>query len=356
MYTPSDDYQAINDALVSAYPTRGDLTRLLFVKLGKRLDDYVGAGGLRVLVPELMIAAESDGWLDALADAVVLDKPANPRVREFAERRRRERSVAPEAGPAFEATVRADLPMVDPIRFLEGMLKSIRPICRVDVDNRAAGTGFLVAPDLVLTNHHVVDSLLPSKPDSYKRVRCVFDFRDGASSKDVDCHPDWLVASSPPSPLDLQVLAERRGKEPSATELDYALLRLAARPGDELVSGVRRGYLEPRSSAASYRADGPLYILQHPNGGTLRWGLDTKAIIELNRDKTRLRYRTNTEHGSSGAPCFDEVWNLVALHHSGEAGYRPARFNEGIPVETIFEHLPETAKTALATSRTGATP
>jgi len=74
--------------------------------------------------------------------------------------------------------------------------------------------------------------------------------------------------------------------------------------------------------------------LQHPRGGELKLALDTDAIIGVNANGTRLRYRTNTEAGSSGSPCFDANWRLAALHHAGDPNFslfhRP-EYNVGIP-------------------------
>ena len=40
--------------------------------------------------------------------------------------------------------------------------------------------------------------------------------------------------------------------------------------------------------------------------------------LEIPEDKRDfLYYRTDTEPGSSGSPCFNDPWELVALHHSG---------------------------------------
>ncbi len=63
----------------------------------------------------------------------------------------------------------------------------------------------------------------------------------------------------------------------------------------------------------------------------------------MNANQTRVRYRTNTETGSSGSPCFNSDWDLVALHHSGIVKY-----NEGIPINCIVALLKQRKKWPLA--------
>ena len=48
----------------------------------------------------------------------------------------------------------------------------------------------------------------------------------------------------------------------------------------------------------------------------------------------RVVYTTNTLPGSSGAPVFTLGWELVALHHFGEA-----TGNRGIPLAAIWTQL-----------------
>jgi hypothetical protein len=51
-----------------------------------------------------------------------------------------------------------------------------------------------------------------------------------------------------------------------------------------------------------------------------------------------VRHRTNTEKGSSGSPCFDLKWNLLALHQCGNPADNPgglARWNQAIPFDTV---------------------
>jgi V8-like Glu-specific endopeptidase len=59
---------------------------------------------------------------------------------------------------------------------------------------------------------------------------------------------------------------------------------------------------------------------------------------------TRVRYRTNTEGGSSGSPCFDADWNLIALHHLGDPNFSTPTYNQGIPFTAIVDLLEKREK------------
>lgn len=59
-------------------------------------------------------------------------------------------------------------------------------------------------------------------------------------------------------------------------------------------------------------------------------------VQALDAAKLRIRYTTNTDKGSSGAPVFNEALDLIAIHHRGNAGYQT---NQGIPITAIIDHL-----------------
>ena len=66
--------------------------------------------------------------------------------------------------------------------------------------------------------------------------------------------------------------------------------------------------------------------------------VDSSGVLGQNGNKTRVRYTTTTQPGSSGSPCFSADWQLVALHHSGDPKYaetKQADFNQGIPMTAI---------------------
>ena len=265
--------------------------------------------------------------------------------------------------PQFERTIRTLNGMLDPNVWIAS-LAAIKPrVCRITVafgGTTAHGTGFLLAPDIVITNYHVVERVLTGKapPSS---VSLLFDYHLGEDGVTPHSGPsytlaahDWLIDSSPYSPFDLQADA---GGAPAPEHLDYALLRSAGAPGHQQVAGdvagvtpSPRGWITLPTEAYPFTAQTPLLILQHPDGKELKLAIDTDAIIGVNSNGTRVRYRTNTEAGSSGAPCFDAHWNLVALHHAGDPNYAALHqpsYNQGIPLTAILTLLQERGKLAL---------
>lgn len=99
-----------------------------------------------------------------------------------------------------------------------------------------------------------------------------------------------------------------------------------------------RGWIQVTNEEYAFLPHSPLIIMQHPKGEPLKLALDTDAIISVNANSTRVTYKTNTEPGSSGSPCFNLNWDLVALHHSGDASFKP-EYNEGIPLSAILALL-----------------
>src|SRR5262249_31257025 len=136
----------------------------------------------------------------------------------------------------------------------------------------------------------------------------------------------WYVDYSEYSDLDSQV--NTGTALPRADQLDFALLRLSRPAGLEPMgkqAGPRaqaRGWIPLPVTSYNFPADHALFIVHHPDNAPLKVSLNTKSIISLNKNGTRVRYRTNTEEGSSGSPCFHAGWGLVALHHASDPIYK----------------------------------
>jgi hypothetical protein len=339
--------ERLSQALLSAFPEVASLRRMVRFKLDRNLDDFTD-GPLRDRVFQLIREAEREGWTHALIQGAAQDNPGNPRLRafvlEYASSIQRE---AP--GPQLEKLIVDTNTFLDPARWRERLEVIERQVCRVEVEGKPVGTGFLVAPDVVLTNHHVVQVVIQGSvsPD---QLALRFDYKrlEDGSELEGKVHglaQDWLLAASPPSPVDVQ---NPKPHAATTAELDYALLRVKGQPGREALAGTGRprAWVEVPATDYAFPPGSPILIVQHPKGDRLRLAIDTNGIIGVNAARTRVMYRTNTEPGSSGSPCFNQDWTLVALHHSGDPGF-PAQYNEGIPISTLRAHLPDAVRTQL---------
>jgi len=220
-------------------------------------------------------------------------------------------------------------------------------VCRMTFGDMVA-TGFLIGPDLVLTNDHNVNILKVDR-DFANHVRFTFDYHEESpelpgAGVSYSLAADWLIDSSPPSPADEQ--PEPKTSEASRHELDYAVVRLDGAPAADIVDGRQRGVIELPSEPYVFTQGEPLIIVQHTFEEPLRTTLDRHGILSVNEGNTRVTYRTSTRDGASGSPCFNRDWRLVALHHGGSLGGWPP-YSEGIPIHTIRKHLGAAALAAL---------
>jgi effector-associated domain 1 (EAD1)-containing protein/trypsin-like peptidase len=348
--------EAISNALLDAF-NRDTLDQLLAFRLDKRLDRITGGGPLDSVVLDVVRRSEQEGWTGDLVAAARETRPRNPTMAAAAEliglavavpaRRRLERMIDDAAG------------MLDPVQW-RGRLGQIETqICRIELPvpgGSIYGTGFLVGPDEVMTNQHVIAALVDGQAE-LARARLRFDFKrlsDGVTvnqGTEFGLDPDeWLIAAAPPSEVDDLPDPGDRLPEPGA--LDYALLRVATAPGDQTVGdkpvadnpppgAPARGWIA-LDTAVELTDPSPIFVLQHPQGDPVK--LAVGPIHQANGNGTRIRHGANTESGSSGSPCFDISLNLIALHHSGDPNFDPAHkpgYNEAIPINAIVSHLGE---------------
>ncbi len=325
------DEDALGRALQLACPGYEDLERLLAVDLGVELYDITPPSDMRLVNDLVIRTARAFGWLTELFTAVRFAHPEDTDLDYVVPRFDRE-SIVDEVNGLF-----------DPQRFASDLLRSCARVCRIKVTasgQQTLGTGFLVGPDLVLTNHHVLEEVLKGAvPPS--GVTFKFDFHTQSDFSIIPTAPyrlaaDWRVADSPPSFADFE--PSPTGLPEPTDELDYALVRLNGSPGtDELEIGERRGWLPLPDTVADPKPGKQLFIPQHPNGLPLRAAIG--EIVATNRGMTRLTHQVNTMKGSSGSPCFSLSFDLIAVHHAGSAEFAPAPRNEAIPIRAITNHV-----------------
>lgn len=297
-------------------------------------DDYIE------IVFKVISEANRAGWVYRLVDAGREERPKNPVFVEYA----RLLGIGPRGLPdpaQLESILKESNALLDIVAFKSRIGEIVGQVCRVDLQGEGKGTGFLVGSRAVLTNYHVIESLVKGI-HTVQAFTCRFDYKmrdDGISvNKGTIYKVAELITYSPYDRADLK----KETQQPDANNLDYGLLLLEGEPGNEPIGGKAtgdpRGWITMPKTPYEFVTKSPLFIVQHPDKQPMKLALDTEAIIGLNGNGTRVEYRTNTEPGSSGSPCFNQDWELVALHHSGDTNWVPT-WNEGIPINIIRNHL-----------------
>lgn len=188
------------------------------------------------------------------------------------------------------------------------------------------GTGWLIAPDILCTNHHVLCARdrgeLPPDAQSLQKqaeaMRVVFGF-------------DSPSVQGPTA----RVVRRLAGD----LTLDYVLLQIAPAPG---LPPLRICAAE---LIATEQRKVPVNIIQHPNGESKK--VACRNNLATRSEGTELRYFTDTDGGSSGSPVFNDAWEVVALHRGAVTlaavanfqGKSTAYVNVGTKIHAILDHL-----------------
>ncbi|MFI6908995.1 trypsin-like peptidase domain-containing protein [Nonomuraea sp. NPDC050394] len=209
-----------------------------------------------------------------------------------------------------------------PANFLARGARAITSVGRITQGSNGraipVGTGFLVAPSLLLTNNHVL-------PD-----------QDSAGEAEVEFGAEMSIDNDPPAWTRFRL-------DPSSAfvtdeELDYTLVRVVP-AADGRTAGDLYGWNRLMARQGKIVTGEPVNLVGHPNGRlkeiTIRRNELTMQLDHF------LHYSADTEPGSSGSPVFNDQWEVVALHHSGVPGEDGAWIaNEGVRVSSILSGLP----------------
>lgn len=195
------------------------------------------------------------------------------------------------------------------IAWLSRGLELAAPVCRI-VAPTGNGSGFLIATDLLLTNHHV----LPDEKSA------------DASTAEFNYQVNWAGELEPVRRYTLDSAQFR-----TSEALDYTIVRVKESPGDLF------GFID-LSKRGQPTVNDFVSIIQHPQGGTKQICFTDNKVSAVFGDL--LQYSTDTEPGSSGSPVFNQAWEIVGLHHRGGglAGPDGKKYftNEGILVASVM--------------------
>jgi len=185
------------------------------------------------------------------------------------------------------------------LSFLSRGLTAARSVGRVITrrangnPERPVGSGVLIAPALLLTNNHVIET---AEDAAGTGVELGYDYADDGSELPYDTY----------------------GFEPDRCfwtdeELDFTVVAIAGIDGTS--PGEKYGVvplIEPTGKALKAEA---LNVIHHPGGDRKRLSIRENRLMAA--DELWLRYTSDTRPGSSGAPVFNDQWEMVALHHGG---------------------------------------
>lgn len=267
-------------------------------------------------------------------------------------------------GAATQAFVNEYEPFLSSSSIQEMFPRVLRTVCAValgEPHNRIVGSGFLIAPDQVLTNFHVLDAFLKVEADGTvvangpgSEIFCFFDYlwapapdvppgKEGARHAciAVRAQDDWLVRARPALPGDGTAASPAQ----VAKEYDYAVIRLERPVGGltaRLSGGAVRGWLPlPDGELDVLGEQKRIVVFQHP--GTAPQQFDIGQFEQLDPSATRVWYSVSSAKGSSGGAAVDSEGKLFALHNA-EVKPRDGlakQLNQGVRIDYIARDLRE---------------
>ncbi len=187
--------------------------------------------------------------------------------------------------------------------YFESGLIAAAGIGHIDIrDGLNSGSGFLIGQDLFLTNQHVFnDETIPKQSElnmNYEKNRV----GQRITPADFKFDPDRFF-------LTAKMVSED-------SELDFALVAVKpiSRDGISLSEFTTHKLKKEQGKILEGQ---PVTIIHHPDGREKSVTIHNSNLLELKdrvKDDHVCLYNSDTEPGSSGAPVFNNRWEVIALH------------------------------------------
>jgi hypothetical protein len=171
------------------------------------------------------------------------------------------------------------------VGFLKRAMERTTSVCQVEIPQlNRLGTGFLIAPTLMLTNYHVLGNNDEQVKENARHVVLRFGYITANDSGQT-----FKLAAEQP------ILSQ----SPANNGLDYALLRV-----DNSITEFEDIQPAPYDLNPPTQGMG-MHILQHPQGGSMKFAINNNGITGIyqsdgliNKDAKMVdlpRYRTTTQ-------------------------------------------------------------
>jgi V8-like Glu-specific endopeptidase len=249
---------------------------------------------------------------------------------------------------ALPEQIVSEISYLMPVGFLDGGRLAARAVARLSVPqifngkprmlgsrpSLAVGTGWLIAPNLLVTNHHVVAARFAD--DAPVTAADLAMQAAGAQA-----WLDYVDAAKPYPVYPVTAL------EASDESLDYAMLRVRDIAAEDPRPLSDWGFLRIAPETDELRPGRPLNIIQHPAGHVKQIAIRRNDCVGV-RDGNEFWYLTDTLPGSSGSPVFNDDWLVVGLHRASQTlpekvymkGETIKYNNVGVRIHSILRHLP----------------
>ena len=329
------------NAIISAYPTQEDLAMMVQFELAENLEAIAGGATLTQLVFNLITKwAVPRGKISPLIIAAYETNPDNPELKEFYESVViKKRFIVdytvknPDFGPdinwrgetddtQLQSWLKPEPNLLD-IGFLKRAIEQSASVCRIEIPTRnIMGTGVLITANKVLTNYHVFKY---NEEDDIKTNALNAILKFGCLTSD-----NGLETQGKSFQLDRQnpILCFSKTED-----LDYVLLQVESKIAQ--ATEIKPARWDSHKLPVDKKG---ISVLQHPEGESMKLSISQDGIIGVYQNSGLVQYVNKTAVGSSGSPCFDEDWYLVALHHAQKAKTFGS-IREGILFASIYQEI-----------------
>lgn len=188
------------------------------------------------------------------------------------------------------------------INFLKKGVEVSKTVCRLirfkEEIKQPIGTGFLVGPNLLMTNFHVINSKRAAR-----RLTAEFEYEKNEQGQIKNTtlfqfNPDVFFLNNETLDYTIIALSPIAINQPSKKLVDYGYNKLT-NSSHKIMEGER------------------VSIIQHPEGLPKMMAIRDNRVVKIHNDF--IHYTTDTQKGSSGSLVANDQWSIVALHRSGVA-------------------------------------